>query len=285
MVIKELFDNGLDAGEEAGIAPVIKVTITTGKERSRRASSSRTTVPAFPAQRSPASSTTTIRISSREAYISPTRGRQGNALKTILPMSYVLGGEGQRRDVDRGARHKHRHHCSRVNQIKQEPIVKDIRRRSAVKIGTRVTVFWPDACEAIDRRRRDRRAAQQFIWVNPHLTLRFTVNGKDAASASSPAIPSWSKYRACDATSAHWYSLEQFERYAGALIARDQEHSAPPGKKSRSASLRPVSRHERHREAAAGPARARRRRTCRCRGSSGRRPRSSTSAWRSCSAC
>ena len=30
--------------------------------------------------------------------------------------------------------------------------------------------------------------------------------------------PTWTKYRACDATSAHWYSLEQFERYAGALI-------------------------------------------------------------------
>jgi DNA topoisomerase VI subunit B len=27
-----------------------------------------------------------IRVSSREAYVSPTRGAQGNALKTILPM-------------------------------------------------------------------------------------------------------------------------------------------------------------------------------------------------------
>ena len=35
--------------------------------------------------------------------------------------------------------------------------------------------------------------------------------------------PDWTKYRACDATSAHWYTLEQFERYAGALIDRDQE--------------------------------------------------------------
>jgi DNA topoisomerase VI subunit B len=31
-----------------------------------------------------------IRVSSREAYVSPTRGAQGNALKTILPMAYVL---------------------------------------------------------------------------------------------------------------------------------------------------------------------------------------------------
>lgn len=31
-----------------------------------------------------------IRVSSREGYASPTRGAQGNALKTILPMAYVL---------------------------------------------------------------------------------------------------------------------------------------------------------------------------------------------------
>jgi hypothetical protein len=31
-----------------------------------------------------------IRVSSREAYASPTRGAQGNAIKTILPMAYVL---------------------------------------------------------------------------------------------------------------------------------------------------------------------------------------------------
>ena len=32
----------------------------------------------------------TIRVSSREAYVSPTSGAQGNALKTILAMGYVL---------------------------------------------------------------------------------------------------------------------------------------------------------------------------------------------------
>ena len=31
----------------------------------------------------------TIRVSSREAYVAPTRGAQGNALKTILAMGYV----------------------------------------------------------------------------------------------------------------------------------------------------------------------------------------------------
>ena len=63
-----------------------------------------------------------IRISSREAYISPTRGRQGNALKTILPMAYVLGGKvkGETWIEARGRKHRI---MFTVNQIKQEPIV------------------------------------------------------------------------------------------------------------------------------------------------------------------
>jgi hypothetical protein len=31
-----------------------------------------------------------IRVSSREAYVSPTRGAQGNAMKCLLAMGYVL---------------------------------------------------------------------------------------------------------------------------------------------------------------------------------------------------
>ena len=62
---------------------------------------------------------------------------------------------------------------------------------------------------------------RQFVWVNPHLTLKLVMDGKTVIR-SNPSNPAWWKYRACDASSAHWYSLEQFERYAGALIDRDQ---------------------------------------------------------------
>ena len=32
----------------------------------------------------------TVRVSSREAYVSPTRGAQGNALQTLLVMGFAL---------------------------------------------------------------------------------------------------------------------------------------------------------------------------------------------------
>jgi hypothetical protein len=71
----------------------------------------------------------------------------------------------------------------------------------------------------------------EFSWVNPHLTMTLRLDNKTyQASATNPG---WSKYRACDATSAHWYSLDQIERYAGALIARDQEHQTRHPRASR----------------------------------------------------
>jgi hypothetical protein len=97
VIIKELVDNAIDACEEAEIAPVIKVTIATGKHGKRIVVADNG--PGMPSATVAGIIDYNVRISSREAYISPTRGRQGNALKTILPMAY-----GQGRDLDRGAR-------------------------------------------------------------------------------------------------------------------------------------------------------------------------------------
>ena len=216
VVVKELVDNGIDACEEAGIAPVIKVAII--KERSEP---TRIVIedngPGIPAETVTGLIDYNVRISSREAYISPTRGRQGNALKTILPMAYVLGREnrGETWIEARGIKH-----CIMfsVNQIKQEPIVNNIKSQSRLKSGTSITVFWPSLIDI----KEIKNLLVQFVWVNPHLSLQFAINGKTLIDHRATKAD-WTKYRACDATSAHWYTLEQFERYAGALIARDQE--------------------------------------------------------------
>jgi hypothetical protein len=221
VIVKELVDNGIDACEEAEVAPVIKVTITTGKSGKPTRIVIADNGPGIPAETITGIIDYSIRISSREAYISPTRGRQGNALKTILPMAYVLGGKvkGETWIEAHGVKHRI---LFTVNQIKQEPIINNIQTRSRVTTGTKVTVFWPDTYEAEIESDEISDLLTQFIWVNPHLTLQFTVDGKTIIRYAA-TNPGWTKYRACDATSAHWYNLEQIERYAGALIDRDQE--------------------------------------------------------------
>ena len=80
VVIKELVDKGLDSAEEHDIAPVVAIGIST------------VTGEIIVTDNGPGIATATVdgildykvRVSSREAYPSPSRGRQGNALKTIL---------------------------------------------------------------------------------------------------------------------------------------------------------------------------------------------------------
>jgi Histidine kinase-, DNA gyrase B-, and HSP90-like ATPase len=222
VIVKELVDNAIDACEEAEVAPVIvEIAIATGKRGKPTRIVIEDNGPGIPTETIAGIIDYNIRISSREAYISPTRGRQGNALETILPMAYVLGGKGKGETWIEARGRKHRIQFS-VNQIKQEPIVHNIRSRSRVTTGTRVTLFWPDNYQAEIDPSEIKDLLAQFIWVNPHLTLQYTVDGKIFIRYRA-TNSDWRKYRACDATSAHWYSLEQIERYAGALIARDQE--------------------------------------------------------------
>ena len=111
VVLKELMDNALDACEEAEIAPVISIAVKPGsitiQDNGGGINRHHQAILDY-----------TIRVSSREAYVSPTRGAQGNALKTILAMGYVLDRERedgwhQRRggwgDYHRNPRHQASH--------------------------------------------------------------------------------------------------------------------------------------------------------------------------------
>ena len=101
VILKELIDNALDACEEARVAPVIRVTVARGKIRVRDNG------PGIPPETVASILDFTTRTSSREAYVAPDRGQQGNALKTILAMPFALSGdEGRVEIVARGIRHE-----------------------------------------------------------------------------------------------------------------------------------------------------------------------------------
>ena len=83
--------------------------------------------------------------------MSPTRGAQGNALKTVLAMGYVL--DRERRDGDkseaagvtiietRGVEHRIEF---RVDHINNEPKITHTTAPSPIKVGTKITIKWPD---------------------------------------------------------------------------------------------------------------------------------------------
>jgi DNA topoisomerase VI subunit B len=216
VILKELVDNALDVCEEAGAAPDIKVAVD----------ASGITVtdngPGLPAATIQDLLDFSIRVSSREAYCSPTRGAQGNALKTVLAMPFVLDGTTGRVDI---VAHGQRHEITfAVDQIRQEPVISvDPEPAADVKNGTTIKVWWPNsACSILeDAKARFLQLADDFTFLNPHLTV--SVNWFGSERRTPATTPTWKKWLPSDPTSPHWYSQEGLERLVAAYITYDQD--------------------------------------------------------------
>src|SRR5215213_1698306 len=90
--LKELLDNALDACETAGVAPKATVTVesegaASGAIRIRISDNG----PGIPSEVVRKVLNYNVRVSDKAAYRSPTRGAQGNALKTVIGIPYALG--------------------------------------------------------------------------------------------------------------------------------------------------------------------------------------------------
>jgi Histidine kinase-, DNA gyrase B-, and HSP90-like ATPase len=144
VVAKELVDNALDAAEETGTAPRVGVTVTENLIEVRDNG------PGIPGDVVDGVLDFNIRVSSREAYVGPTRGAQGNALKTIVVMPFALDGAAGLVEVESlGVRH---HIKVAIDHIAQKPLV-DVRREpSLVKNGSVVRVHWPSSPKVMPRR-------------------------------------------------------------------------------------------------------------------------------------
>jgi DNA topoisomerase VI subunit B len=223
VVVKELFDNALDACEEAEIAPALAIDVE------KDAIVVQDNAGGLDAETIESVLDYTIRVSSREAYVSPTRGAQGNALKTILAMGFVLhkevdGGDpvGVTAIESRGIRHRIEF---RVDHINSQP--KIVRRTSAspIEAGTKITVRWPPRAAKM---LLDHTAAQfkqlvrAYTWFNPHLSVRGTWLGREFINTGA-TNPTWEKWRPSHPTSARWYDEARLARYLAAHVSRDRD--------------------------------------------------------------
>jgi DNA topoisomerase VI subunit B len=221
VVGKELMDNALDACEEAEVAPQITVAVDSGTiiVQDNAGGIDIETVKSILDY--------TIRVSSREAYVSPTRGAQGNALKTILAMGYVLdrnnGSDADAAGITiietRGIRHQIEF---RVDHINNQPKIVHTTVESPIEVGTRLTIKWPQDgfLESVPTRFKD--LIESYVWFNPHLTLRGVWFGKEFVNVTA-TNPAWEKWRPRNPTSPHWYNESRLQRYLAAHVARDRD--------------------------------------------------------------
>ena len=173
VVVKELVDNALDAAEQAETAPQIEVTVTESMIEVRDNG------PGIPGDVIEDILDFTVRVSSREAYVGPTRGAQGNALKTIMVMPFVLDGNAGMVEIESlGVHHKI---LFAIDRIAQEPKAEIVREPSLVKNGTIVRLHWPDSASSIlaDALQPIRDLLYRFAAFNPHLHLTSRVGEDD----------------------------------------------------------------------------------------------------------
>lgn len=216
--LKELLDNSLDACEEAGIPPVINVTVdATGITVTDNG-------PGIPADTVAKMLDYSVRVSSREAYVSPTRGAQGNALKTLIAMPFVLDGtKGYVTITTWGILHEV---WAEVDRIKQEPVLTHEQSESNVKTGTIVHIVWPNSASSVLEDSQDQflQMAQAFAFLNPHLHL--TVSWYDDEPRMWSATDTgWKKWSDNMPSSAHWYDAEKLDRLIAGYVSNNPEKS------------------------------------------------------------
>jgi DNA topoisomerase VI subunit B len=222
VVGKEIVDNALDACEEAEVAPDITVIVDSGTIIIQDNAGG------IAAETIESILDYTIRVSSREAYVSPTRGAQGNALKTILAMGYVLdrkpGGDANATAITiietRGIEHLIEF-C--VDHVNNQPKIIHTMAESSVKVGTKLTIKWPPKNNLLEYAKdRFQRLIEAYVWFNPHLTLRGVWFGDEFINVKATDA-NWGKWRPRNPTSPHWYDESRLQRYLAAHVSRDRD--------------------------------------------------------------
>jgi DNA topoisomerase VI subunit B len=181
VVIKELLDNAIDAGETAGVAPVVHVSWVPDPTTGLAQLTITDNGAGMPRDLVHRIFNFATRTSDKAVYRSPTRGAQGNALKTVLGIPYALGVRGPLVIDAQG-----RHHVitPAVNPAGHVDI--DHQDTATAKtLGTRIALSLPTAARDVTLRYWGR----AFAVFNPHVSVQICDQdqGLSEAHRSGPA--------------------------------------------------------------------------------------------------
>jgi DNA topoisomerase VI subunit B len=224
-LLKELIDNALDACEEAGAIPAVRVIVEPD------AVSVVDNGAGLPPDVLLRSLDYSVRVSNKSHYVSPTRGQLGNALKCVWAGAFVASGErGRVEVVTRGEKHVIDVTLDRIGQeprLRYEPTAAG----GVVKSGTLVRMHWPKiACFLDGPEGHDFYNAGRFLCAyatfNPHASFELgTAEGRQLSFP--PSTPTWQKWHASRPTSPLWYTPERLRALIAAYIAEERAGAKP----------------------------------------------------------
>lgn len=172
--LKELVDNALDACETAGVTPEIDVDVQDEQGAIHLTVSDNGA--GIPAEVVRKVLDYSIRVSDKAAYRSPTRGAQGNALKTIIGIPYALGVREPRIIAAQGVRHTIGPWVDPAGHVRFSYDQADTNGQA--KSGTTVSLQITPGYGIPEDRVQDfdpLHWTRSFAAFNPHATFRYQV--------------------------------------------------------------------------------------------------------------
>ena len=176
MVLKELLDNALDAAEAAGRPPVIDLTIQHDADDIRlTVADSGNGIPPAVVEKILDFRT---RTSDKAAYRSPTRGAQGNALKTVIGIPIALGAPQSVLVIEaQGIRHQISAWVDPAGTVRIDHHTAPAPSGSGQAAGTRLTVTLPmPPWLRVD----PQRWLRGYALFNPHALVKIREVGSES---------------------------------------------------------------------------------------------------------
>jgi hypothetical protein len=173
------------------------------------------------------------RTSDKAAYVSPTRGAQGNALKTVLAIPYVLNGGRSPTTVRFDARGLRHSITVSTDHVLRRPQIEHLKEEIVKTEGTTIHVRLDSASS--QGLEPDPGFLQRLLFdyslFNPHASFTlyqegmeegFLAPGSTLRSHWEATTPGWRKWLPSDPTSAHWYTPEQLENLIAAYVSAER---------------------------------------------------------------
>src|SRR5262249_18435539 len=151
------------------------------------------------------------RTSDKLAYVSPTRGAQGNAWKTLLAMPYVLDGDAAPPVLIEARGIRHQIHV-RADQIARRPRIDYQRQPLTIQSGGTAIFFGRLRARLIagdENGVNVPRLLSDYALFNPHAGFHLDASGQSFEFRAFQ--PPWRKWSPRDPTPAHWYTLDRFQ--------------------------------------------------------------------------
>jgi DNA topoisomerase VI subunit B len=173
-----------------------------------------------------------VRVTDKLNYKSPSRGQQGNALKTILGMPYALGSKEPVVITARGVRHTIYAHPDSLGEV----IPDHIKEKVTNTKGTTIALTLPRNPAALSFDARQ--CARAYALSNPHVLVKircFDESHQDDLDDPKPIEISdsyqptvkvskhWRKFMTSDLTAPSWYDADTLKRQVRTIVKNNTD--------------------------------------------------------------